>query len=238
MKKTIPQPLPIWRGVFTLFLLWSSFSSPCREGLGESLYAQTQTGKASFYAKRATGSRTANGERLHHDSLTCAHLKYPFGTLLKVTNMVNGKQVVVRVNDRGPYRRGRIIDLSWGAAKAIGMIAQGIAPVTVEKVSEMTVPFRPDEDGVDLPNLEFELADIDPTGIIPIWQQEVNIDTKAVQRSMHQTVSKSAQEVKEQEKAPVPAVKKQKQEPTDVLDKINQNPTGAKAYQKRQGKRN
>lgn len=62
--------------------------------------AQTQTGKASFYSKRATGSRTSNGERLHHDSLTCAHRTYPFGTLLRVTNERNGKQVIVRVTDR------------------------------------------------------------------------------------------------------------------------------------------
>ena len=59
-----------------------------------------QTGKASFYSKRATGARTSNGERLHHDSLTCAHKTHPFGTLLKVTNPSNGKEVVVRVTDR------------------------------------------------------------------------------------------------------------------------------------------
>ena len=196
--------------------------------------AQTQSGKASFYSKRATGSRTANGERLHHDSLTCAHLKYPFGTLLKVTNVLNGKQVVVRVNDRGPYRRGRIIDLSWGAAKEIGMISHGVVPVTVEKISETNIPFKPDDDDMELPGLDFELADIDPTGIIPIWQQEVKIDTKAVQQSMHRAATESAQEMGKQEKAPVPATTKQKQEPNDVIDEINKNPTGAKAYQKRQ----
>ena len=82
-----------------------------------------QTGKASFYSKRATGARTSNGERLHHDSLTCAHKTHPFGTLLKVTNPSNGKEVVVRVTDRGPFKRGRIIDLSWGAAKELGMLS-------------------------------------------------------------------------------------------------------------------
>ena len=71
-----------------------------------------QTGKASYYAKKFTGRRTASGERLHHDSLTCAHRTYPFGTLLKVTNPANGKVVIVRVTDRGPYVKGRIIDLS------------------------------------------------------------------------------------------------------------------------------
>ena len=79
-----------------------------------------QTGKASFYAKKFSGRKTASGERLHHDSLTCAHRTYPFGTLLKVTNPANGKSVIVRVTDRGPYVRGRIIDLSVRAAKEIG----------------------------------------------------------------------------------------------------------------------
>lgn len=168
----------------SFFILCSLFISP--------IGAQTQSGKASFYSKRATGARTANGERLHHDSLTCAHRNYPFGTLLRVTNVLNGKQVVVRVNDRGPFRKGRIIDLSWGAAKELGMISQGIAPVTVEKINEPNVPFLPDD--YDLTKFEFELADIDPTGITPVWQEELNIDHKEVQRSMHHTIRKAAAE--------------------------------------------
>lgn len=67
--------------------------------------AQAQRGKASYYSKRATGARTSSGERLHHDSLTCAHRTYPFGTLLRVTNENNGKEVIVRVTDRGPHGR-------------------------------------------------------------------------------------------------------------------------------------
>lgn len=117
-----------------------------------------QSGKASYYAKKFSGRRTASGEPLHRDSLTCAHRSYPFGTLLKVTNITNGQHVVVRVNDRGPFRKGRIIDLSWGAAKALGMIAQGIAPVTVEKINEFDVPFKPEDE--TLPKLELDVADI------------------------------------------------------------------------------
>lgn len=98
------------------------------------LQAQTQRGKASYYTKKWTGRKTASGERLHHDSMTCAHKKYPFGTLLRVVNTTNQKSVIVRVNDRGPYRKGRIVDLSWGAAKAIGMLQRGIVPVTVDVV--------------------------------------------------------------------------------------------------------
>ena len=197
-----------------------------------------QSGKASFYSKRATGSRTANGERLHHDSLTCAHRSYPFGTLLRVTNVMNGQQVVVRVNDRGPFRKGRIIDLSWGAARAIGMISQGIAPVTVERLHETNIPYRPDADDIGVPRFEFELADIEPAGITPIWQQEAHIDQRKVQRSMRRTAREVAAEA-----APPPAstvstastaspVSAKTPEP-DVLDEINNKPNAAKAYLKR-----
>ena len=203
------------------------------------VFAQgVQSGKASFYAKRATGSRTANGERLHHDSLTCAHRSYPFGTLLRVTNVLNNKQVIVRVNDRGPYRRGRIIDLSWGAAKEIGMIASGIVPVTVEKLNETNVPFLPDDDPT-LPKFEFELADIAPAGITPVWQQELNIDQRAVQRSMRRTATKSSQEVKKQQPAAPAAARpaQQQQQPKDILDEISEKPNTSKAYLKREGKK-
>ena len=114
-----------------------------------------QKGKATFYSKRATGARTANGERLHHDSLTCAHRTYPFGTLLRVKNPANGKEVVVRVTDRGPFIRGRIIDLSWRAAKELGIIAQGVAMVEIEKVTTQNgVPFRQTDEDTQLPDFE------------------------------------------------------------------------------------
>ena len=103
-----------------------------------SLHAQ-QRGKASFYSRQATGARTSSGERLRHDDFTCAHRTHPFGTLLKVKNLSNGKEVVVRVNDRGPFGRGRIVDLSWGAAKALGMLSQGVVAVEVTPVGKKKV---------------------------------------------------------------------------------------------------
>lgn len=121
------------------------------------LHAQTQKGKASFYSKRATGARTSSGERLHHDSLTCAHRTYPFGTLLKVTNERNGKWVVVRVTDRGPHSRGLIIDLSHAAAKRIGIINQGVATVKVERYHDSNIPYRLDDK--DLPEIDFEVTE-------------------------------------------------------------------------------
>jgi len=127
-----------------------------------------QRGKASYYAKKATGARTSNGERLHHDSLTCAHRTYPFGTMLKVTNPANGKHVIVRVTDRGPYVKGRIIDLSVRAARELGIISQGIAPVTVERYSETIIPFKPEEI-VDLP--EFDIGTNEGSDTKPIWME-------------------------------------------------------------------
>lgn len=150
-----------------LFLFFFSFSLLHAGG-------EKQTGKASYYAKSWTGRKTSNGERLHHDSMTCAHRTYPFGTRLKVTNLSNGKTVVVRVNDRGPFRKGRIIDLSWGAAKKIGMLTKGITMVTVERVDDsFIVPFKPDDSWKDNVEMEFgfddeEIAD-DDFPIIPIW---------------------------------------------------------------------
>ncbi len=93
--------------------------------------AQTEKGIASYYKKSWTGRKTACGDRLHHDSLTCAHKRHRFGTLLKVWCPSTDRTVIVRVNDRGPYIRGRIIDLSWGAAYQLGIINRGIAKVEV-----------------------------------------------------------------------------------------------------------
>lgn len=121
--------------------------------------AQAQRGKASYYSKRATGARTSSGERLHHDSLTCAHRTYPFGTLLRVTNENNGKEVIVRVTDRGPRGRGRIIDLSYGAARQLGILSQGVAVVRVERVRTNKVPYRPEPEVDDLPEFDFEITE-------------------------------------------------------------------------------
>jgi rare lipoprotein A len=90
-----------------------------------------QTGIASVYSTES-GSGTASGQRLNPHALTAAHRSLPFGTKVKVTNKRNGKSVVVSINDRGPFVRGRVIDLTPAAAKAIGM--SGLAPVELEVV--------------------------------------------------------------------------------------------------------
>jgi rare lipoprotein A len=91
-----------------------------------------EIGNASWYGRRHHGKRTASGEVYDQNALTAAHPSLPFGTRLKVTNLDNGKSVVVRVNDRGPFVRGRIIDVSWAAARALGLLADGVAKVRIE----------------------------------------------------------------------------------------------------------
>lgn len=89
-------------------------------------------GEASYYADRFHGRLTANGERFDMHEMTAAHKTLPFGSLVRVTNLDNGKEVVVRINDRGPFIKGRAIDLSLGAAKEIGMIRKGVTNVRME----------------------------------------------------------------------------------------------------------
>jgi rare lipoprotein A len=90
---------------------------------------------ASFYGHRHKGRRTASGSRYDPAALTCAHRTEPFGTRLRVTDLETGRQVVVKVNDRGPFVRGRVIDLSLAAARELGMVDRGVARVLVERVA-------------------------------------------------------------------------------------------------------
>ena len=91
-----------------------------------------RNGKASWYGPGFHGRRTANGEVFNQNALTAAHRSLPFGTRVRVTNVNNGRSVVVRINDRGPFTRGRVIDLSTAAANSLGMIHHGVAPVRLE----------------------------------------------------------------------------------------------------------
>lgn len=112
-------------------------------------------GQASFYGKKWNGRRTSSGEIFSNDSLTCAHRTLPFGTLLKVTNKTNGKTVVVKVTDRGPFVKGRIVDLSLAAAKQIDMVNSGIASVEIAQVfTPGNIPSLLESDSPSLPELQ------------------------------------------------------------------------------------
>ncbi|MBO3271114.1 septal ring lytic transglycosylase RlpA family protein [Hymenobacter defluvii] len=99
-------------------------------------------GRASWYGREHQGRRTSSGERFDRHKYTCAHKTLPFGTRLRVTNPDNGKAVVVRVADRGPFRHARILDLSEIAARPLGIVADGSADVVAEVVPE-TTPLGP-----------------------------------------------------------------------------------------------
>ena len=95
-------------------------------------HPKTLQGTASYYGGKFHGRKTASGERFNQEAMTAAHKSLPLGTKVRVTNLRNGEVVEVKINDRGPYIKGRIIDLSKGAAREIGMIKAGTAKVKIE----------------------------------------------------------------------------------------------------------
>ncbi len=91
-----------------------------------------EIGLASYYSRRHHGHRTASGARFDMNALTCAHRTAPFGTRLRVTELETGRSVVVTVTDRGPFKRGRVVDVSRAAARKLGMLERGVVRVRVE----------------------------------------------------------------------------------------------------------
>jgi len=130
------------------------------------LYAQDEkavqeTGKASFYAKKFHNKKTASGTRYNKNAYTCAHKTYPFGTMLLVKNPENNKEVIVEVTDRGPFKRGRIIDLSYIAASDIDIIRNGVANV------EVSIYTEPDFEDIIIDTLSIESLEVMNTLPIP-----------------------------------------------------------------------
>lgn len=96
------------------------------------MLATARTGEASWYGPGFHGNRTANGERFNQWAPTAAHPSLPFGTRVRVYNLDNGRNTVVRINDRGPYHGGRVIDLSRGSAETLGVVSSGTARVRLQ----------------------------------------------------------------------------------------------------------
>lgn len=113
-------------------------------------------GKASWYD--AHGRFTANGERFHKDSLTCAHRTFPFGTRLRVKNIKNGREVIVRVTDRGPFGGKYCIDLSIAAARILGIIRLGFAEVEITEYNETIVPLKAGP--IKIPGIQFSTVNL------------------------------------------------------------------------------
>lgn len=161
------------------YLLFLFLLCPVLVSLG-----QTQTGKASFYADKFEGHPTASGERYKHNKLTAAHKTLPFGTVVRVTNLANGSTVEVKINDRGPYIEGRVIDLSKSAAEKLGFINLGVTDVKLEVVDagdgkSKSQPVSIDNVSVNEDEYyDFEISSIKPKGFgvqIGTYQELVNL---------------------------------------------------------------
>lgn len=137
-----------WKIALVLVLiaiLVGAFMSSCAKKTVKMRPKHSSEGHASWYGPGFHGRTTANGERYNQNAMTAAHKKLPFNTKVRVTNLNNNETVIVRINDRGPFIRGRIIDLSKKAAKEISMLGSGTAPVLVEtlEVVETTETKKP-----------------------------------------------------------------------------------------------
>ncbi len=139
----------------TVFLAFVKLINP-------SFDEKSNTGTASFYAKKFEGKRTSSGQRYRATERTAAHRTYPFGTLLEITNRNNGLKTIVRINDRGPHAKTRLIDLSYSAAKDLGLVSSGTANVTLKVISlGKTSDIQDFEDGIE--EEKTEITSISPT---------------------------------------------------------------------------
>lgn len=146
-----------------------------------------QSGIASYYANRYEGKQTANGEKYRHSKLTAAHKSLPFNTKVKVTNLKNRKTVVVRINDRGPFVAGRIIDLSKSAAQMLDFINDGLVEVSIEVVDAIQAqksskdhgkPYMKDTDVAEKEFYDFNVTKISPKGFgvqIGTYKELINL---------------------------------------------------------------
>ncbi|MAA74934.1 MAG: septal ring lytic transglycosylase RlpA family lipoprotein [Salinisphaeraceae bacterium] len=128
------QPGQLWRLTW-LVLLAAGLAACAGRAPPLEFPGASQEGVASYYGARFHGRQTANGERFDMHAMTAAHPSLPFDTRVRVTHLDSGRQIVVRINDRGPFIKGRIIDLSRSAAEKLGMIRSGVARVRVERLN-------------------------------------------------------------------------------------------------------
>ena len=116
-------------------LIYDSYCLAARDSISQATFTLVQSGIASWYGREEQGKLTADGERFDRHDLTAASRKLPFDSVVRVTNEENGRSVDVRINDRGPFVKGRVLDLSEAAADKIGMQKTGTAPVKIEAIS-------------------------------------------------------------------------------------------------------
>lgn len=157
----------------------------------QNIFAQKiKDGKATYYSGKLYGRRMSNGEYYHPDSMTCAHRTLPFGTRILVTNPRNGNQVVVRVTDRGPYVRGRVIDLSYAAARELGFLSAGVAYMKLEVVDEdLPLPYynKEKEETLKLQPIEYGMVGVGYE-FIPQWRK-ADDQPRQVQRKVKPSIT-------------------------------------------------
>lgn len=141
-----------------------------------------ETGEASFYGPGFHGRKTASGETFDQNQLTAAHPKLPLGSEVEVKNLENGKSVTVEINDRGPYAKGRDIDLSKAAAKELDMVEGGIAPVKIE-ATEQQIEKAVDEPA-DAPKVDAQLEQAKQRA-----ERKEPAEQKLVQRKLEKDVA-------------------------------------------------
>ncbi|HPD66253.1 MAG TPA: septal ring lytic transglycosylase RlpA family protein [Bacteroidia bacterium] len=145
------------------------------------LSQQVEKGKASYYSDQFNGRKTASGEVFDNNKMTAAHRTHPFGTQLKVTNLKNNRSVVVTVNDRGPWKHDRVIDVTKAAAKELGFVAEGVTEVSVEVYQPSVPPAEPAENKVASLLFEVNLIPVSGSGFgvqVGAFQQIDNLFTE------------------------------------------------------------
>lgn len=142
------------RGIFAICMVLNSLTPVQAD--------DTFVGLASYYSDKLQGRRMSNGERYHKDSLTCAHRTLPFGNRVKVKNLKNGKEVILRVTDRGPFRKRYLIDVSRAAAQELGFIKAGHCKVEITLLPRNIVPFKMEEEKTEIPKLKLDTDTIIP----------------------------------------------------------------------------
>jgi rare lipoprotein A len=177
----------------------------------------TQEGSASYYADKFHGRKTASGEAYNMNDMTAAHPRIKFNTKIKVTNLNNDKSVIVRINDRGPYTGGRIIDLSKAAAEKLNMIRSGVIPVKTEVVDKEEFVIVKEDETKENPTIELEKSKRKTKK-----KAEEEVKQTKVGRLLDRVFKgKKKQETKQQEKPQNPKKSEQKteSEPQQSSDK-------------------
>lgn len=189
-----------------LLILFKPTLATCQSSLiGVELF-----GKASYYENKFYGKKTASGEILKKNVLTCAHPTLPFGTMIEVTNLANNKWCIVRVNDRGPFSKGRILDVSHAAAKQLNMFNHGVVKVKMTVVGENDTIYIERPDSMIKSAADLILDE-------PQEEEEVAIPLKPKPKTVKRKPSKALTKKRANRKKPASSANKTK--PKTVINK-------------------